>query len=315
MTLATFLRLGLFLQTGIVVALALWLLPSGYGWLALPIAAFVPLAVNGVALAFEFAVGAAVDPRTPRLPLRDRLAIWWEETLVSTRMFSFSQLFAARFPEPPLVRDPQRPAVLLVHGYLCNRAVWRALLDSGTLGGCNVATVNLEPIFGPIERYADVINGAVDRLRAATGATQVVLVGHSMGGLAIRAYLRSCSDAAVARVITLATPHHGTALAPLGTGANAKQMRIGSRFTTELEQALSPAVVAKFACIATRDDNLIVPRTSPLVRGAQHIVVERVGHLALLEDERAWQAIHDAVHAMPDHGLVAPRQRVIDSAT
>jgi triacylglycerol esterase/lipase EstA (alpha/beta hydrolase family) len=306
MTLATFLRLGLLLQTVIVAALALWLLPSGYAWLALPIVVLAPLAANGVALAFEFGVGAAVDPRTPKLPLRDLLAIWWEETLVSTRMFSFSQLFAASFPEPPLIRDPQRPALLLVHGYMCNRAVWRSLLDGGTLGACNVATVNLEPIFGPIERYAEVIGSAVERLRAETGATQVVLVGHSMGGLAIRAYLRSYGDAAVARVITLATPHHGTALAPLGTGANAKQMRIGSRFTTELRQALSPALVAKFVCIATRDDNLVVPRTSPLIPDAQQILVDRVGHLALLEDERAWQAIHDAA---------APRQRVIDSAT
>jgi pimeloyl-ACP methyl ester carboxylesterase len=306
MTLATFLRVGLLLQSGIVVALALWLLPSGYAWLTLPIVVLVPLAANGLALAFEFGVGAAVDPRTPRLSLRDLLAIWWEETLVSTRMFSFSQLFAARFPEPPLLRDPQRPAVLLVHGYMCNRAVWRTLLDSGTLGACNVATVDLVPIFGPIERYADVINSAVGRLRAATGATQVVLVGHSMGGLAIRAYLRRFGDAAVARVITLATPHHGTALAPLGTGANAKQMRIGSAFTTELRQALSPALVAKFICIATRDDNLVVPRTSPLIPDAQQIVVDRVGHLALLEDERAWRAIRDAA---------APRQRVIDSAT
>src|SRR5262245_26137780 len=285
MTLATFLRIGLFLQTVIVAALALWLLPDGYAWLAVPIVALFPLGATGVALAFEFAVGAAIDPRSSKLPLRDRLAIWWQETLVSTRMSSFSQLFAARFPEPPLVRDPQRPAVLLVHGYLCNRAVWRALLDSGTLGACNVATVNLEPIFGPIERYADVLNGAVDRLHAATGATKVVLVGHSMGGLAIRAYLRAFGDAAVARIITLATPHHGTALAPFGAGANAKQMRIGSRFTTELAQALSPALVAKFVCIAARDDNLIVPRTSPLLPHAQQIVVERVGHLALLEDE------------------------------
>ena len=315
MTLPTFLRLGLLLQTGVVVALALWLLPSGYGWLALPIAALVPLVVNGAAIAFEFGVGAAVDPRTSKLPVRARVAIWWQETLVSTRMFSFSQLFAAGFPEPPLVRDPQRPAVLLVHGYVCNRAVWRALLDSGTLAACNVATVNLEPIFGPIERYADVINEAVDRLLAATGATRVVLVGHSMGGLALRAYLGKFGDAAVARVITLATPHHGTALAPLGTGANAKQMRIGSGFMKQLEQALSPALVAKFVCIATRDDNMVVPRTSPLLPGAQQIVIERVGHLALLEDERAWRAIGNALQVTPDRGAAAPRQRVIDSAT
>jgi len=313
MTLATFLRIGLILQLGIAVALSLWLLPSHLAWLALPIVLLVPPVGTSLVLAFEFAVAAFVDRRVPGLPLRDRLSIWLQETAISTRMFAFTQLFAARFIDPPLVRDPQRPAVLLVHGYLCNHAVWRALLDSGSLGGCNVATIDLEPIFGPIERYAEVIAKAVDRLRAATAASQVVLVGHSMGGLAIRAYLARFGDASVARIVTLATPHHGTVLARFGSGANARQMGIGSSYMQELARALPPTLAAKFVCVATRDDNMIVPRTSPLLPGAQHVVLERVGHLALIEDARAWQVVQQQALGAP--GVPATsHQPVIDSA-
>jgi pimeloyl-ACP methyl ester carboxylesterase len=297
MTLAAFLRIGLVLQLALGAACALWLLPDGYGWLAVPIALLVPLVGTGFALAVEFAVGLIADPRKPPLPVRDLLAIWWEETLISTRMFSFAQLFAADFPEPKLVHDPQRVAALLVHGYFCNRAVWRALLDSGRLRDCNLATVNLEPILGPLERYGAVIDNAVARLRAATGATQVVLVGHSMGGLAIRAYLREFGDAAVSKVITFATPHHGTVFGPLGTGANAKQMAVASPFIKELAQASSPGLLAKFVCVATRDDNLIVPRSSPLLAGARHVLLDRVGHLALIEDKRAWQVLDEELRA------------------
>jgi triacylglycerol esterase/lipase EstA (alpha/beta hydrolase family) len=312
MTLSTFLRLGLVAQVGIAAVIALWVLPAHLGWLVLPFAVLLPLVGTGVMLAFEFAIGASVDRRVPKLSLPDRVAIWWQETLISTRMFAFSQLFAARFPEPSLVADPRRPAVLLVHGYLCNRAVWRALLDSGRLDDCNVATVNLEPIFGPIERYAEVIARAVEQLRTATGAAQVVLVGHSMGGLAIRAYLRAFGDAAIARIVTLATPHHGTVLAALGTGANAKQMRVGSSFTQELRAALTPAVLARLVCIATRDDNLIVPRSSPLLSGARQVLLEKVGHLALIEDPRAWQVVQEELRKANATGA---NQRVIDSAT
>jgi triacylglycerol lipase len=296
MSLATFLRVGLALQLGVGTACALLVLPDALEWLAIPIGILVPLVGTGVVLAFEFALGAISDPRIPALPKRELLAIWWEETRISTRMFSFAQLFASHFPELPVVHDPQRPAVLLIHGYLCNRAVWHALMDSEKLGGCNVATIDLEPIFGPLERYADVIHGAVDRLRSATGAAQVVLVGHSMGGLAIREYLRQKGDTNVAKVITLATPHHGTLFAPLGTGANAKQMAVGSPFMQQLAQAMSPQLAAKFVCVATREDNLIVPRSSPLLPGARQVLLDRVGHLALIEDPRTWQVLEDELH-------------------
>src|SRR5262245_48255790 len=139
-------------------------------------------------------------------------------------MFTWNQPFASTFPEQPLVRDPQRPAVLLVHGYMCNRAVWRPLLRSGRLRECNVATVNLEPVFGPIEKYGEVIARAVEALRAATGAARVTLVCHSMGGLAARAYLHAHDNDVVERVITIATPHNGTIFGAFGSGHNARQM-------------------------------------------------------------------------------------------
>src|SRR5262249_28719665 len=132
MTLERFLRLNLAAQLVVAVLLALWLLPASISWLAVAIALLGPLVGTAGVLAIGICIGAVVDPRRPALAFRDLVAVWWEETLISTRMFGLTQLFAARFPEPVLVRDPARPAVLLVHGYLCNRAVWRALLDSGT---------------------------------------------------------------------------------------------------------------------------------------------------------------------------------------
>lgn len=57
---------------------------------------------------------------------------------------------------------------------------------------------------------------AVARLREWTGAPKVVVVGHSMGGLAARAYVQSSLYRGdVAAVVTVATPHGGTALGDL----------------------------------------------------------------------------------------------------
>ncbi|MCU0952083.1 MAG: alpha/beta fold hydrolase [Burkholderiaceae bacterium] len=296
MSLATLLRLSLALQLIAGTLLARWLLPDGSSWLAaIAVGVLLPAVGTALVLAIELTVGAIVDPRAPRRSPLHVLRVWLGETACSLRVFGWRQPFEAGFAEPTVVRDAARPAVLLIAGYVCNRAVWRPLLQSGRLSHCNVATVNIEPVFGDIDLYADEVHAAVERLRAASGAPQVTLVGHSMGGLAIRAYLRRHGDAAVARVITLASPHHGTVFGVLGHGANARQMAKGCLYLTTLAGAETVARRQRFVCIATADDNLVVPRTSPLLPDAEHHVIDGVGHLALIEDPRAWALIAQSI--------------------
>ncbi len=274
-------------------ALAWWWLPAPVEpwWLAVA-AVLAPVAVVAGLLAIEFTVAATVDPRPARSsPLRV-LRMWLAEASVSLRLFMWRQPWRSAFAEPSLSRDPQRPALLLIAGFMCNRAAWRPLLDSAMLRGFNVATVNLEPIFGDIDDYADVVRDAVQKLRAGSGAARVMLVGHSMGGLAARVYLRRHGDAHVARVVTLATPHHGTIFGKLGHSRNARQMAKGSRFIAQLAGD-DRGRWARFTTVATRDDNLVIPRASPLLPGARQIEIDGVGHLALIEDPRAWQIVVD----------------------
>jgi predicted alpha/beta hydrolase family esterase len=281
-------------------ALAAWLLPAPVEpWQVALAAVLAPLLVVTGLLAVEFTVAAIVDPRSPRQPARRVLAIFLRETSVSLRLFMWRQPWRSGFAEPALTRDPQRPALLLIAGFMCNRAAWKPLLDSGQLRQFNVATVNLEPIFGDIDAYAEVVHRAVDSLREASGAARVMLVGHSMGGLASRVYLRRHGDAQVARVVTLASPHHGTVFGRLGHSRNARQMAKGSRFIAQVA-ADDCGRWTRFTTVATRDDNLVVPRASPLLPGSRQIEIDGVGHLALIEDPRAWQVIvEEARRALP----------------
>jgi triacylglycerol lipase len=297
----------------LLVGIAAWLLHlAGLAWwLAIPLALLLPFLFTAVVLGIEFLTGAAIDRRPgQRLALTTALRLWWLEACTSFRMFTWNQPFASTFAEQPLVRDPQRPAVLLVHGYMCNRAVWYPLLASGRLRECNVATVNLEPVFSPIDSYGEVIARAIDALREATGATRVTLVCHSMGGLAARAYLHAHGDDAVERVITVATPHNGTIFGAFGSGHNARQMRPGTTYLRDLTGAEPPERAARFVCIASRDDNLIVPRSSCLLPGARHILLDGIGHLALLVDPRLWDVLRELIVTER-----APAQRAMSSAT
>ncbi|HZX26941.1 MAG TPA: alpha/beta fold hydrolase [Telluria sp.] len=173
------------------------------------------------------------------------------------------------------------PPVLLVHGYGCNSGYWSHLIARLDAAGISHGGVDLEPMFASIDDFAPALAQAVERLRAATGAARVTLVAHSMGGLVCRAYLRAFGDDAVARVVTLGTPHHGSRLAALGLGANARQMRRDSGWLRELAAAESSARRARFTSIYTRHDNIVAPYASAELAGARNLAFDGVGHVAL----------------------------------
>jgi len=292
--LARMLRIGSTLEYVAAILLAVVLVLVGLPpWLALPLAALLPLAVHGVPLAIEFVVGALMDRRpVARLGPLALAAVWWRETWRSLVVFNIDQPWRARFPERPLQHDPGRPAVLLVHGYMCNRATWRPWVLGGLPARWNVATVNLEPVFAPIARYAEVIHAAVERLRAASGADRITIVCHSMGGLAVRAYLRAHGHHAARLIVTIDTPHRGTLFAHLGRGHNARQMRRASDFVRELERSPEPL---EFVCIASQHDNLIVPRDNQVLPGVEAFWFERIGHLSMTDDPAVLRTVIEIV--------------------
>jgi triacylglycerol lipase len=289
-----FLKTGAVLEALAAIVLARLLVLTGVPlWLAVLLAVLLPLAVHAVPLAIEFIVGAIVDRRpVARLGFGALVSVWWNETWRSFTVFNIDQAWRSRFPERPLVRDATRPSVLLVHGYICNRGTWRRWLLDGIPQHWNVATVNLEPIFGQVEEYSEGLHDAVERLRAATGAERVTLVCHSMGGLATRSYLRSHGHHAVGRVITIDTPHHGTIFAPLGHGHNAVQMRAASDFVREL--ATDPEPI-EFVCFASQHDNLVVPRDSQILECAEAVWFERIGHLAMTTSDEVLRKLIEVV--------------------
>jgi len=283
------LRVASLLLALAAMALALGLVQGGWTTGAvLALLTALALSLHGAPLAIEFITGALIDRRPgPRLSPLAALRLWWGETSAQFRVFMLDQPWRNGFAEPAPVHDPRRPAVLLIHGYLCNRAVWRRWLRP-LAADTNVATLSLEPPLGSISDYAASIARAVASLRAASGAERVILVGHSMGGLAAREYLRVHGGEAVSRLVTIATPHDGTVFAPFGLGRNAREMVRGSRFLTRLAAQPCPVPVV---CLATRDDNLVVPRRSTVLEGAQALWFEGIGHLALTQSPQVLAAL------------------------
>jgi triacylglycerol lipase len=208
------------------------------------------------------------------------LNAWFGEVITAPRVFFWRQPFRSR-AEPdhlPLGARGQR-GLVLVHGFVCNRGLWNPWMRGLRERNVPFIAVDLEPVFGSIDRYPQIIETAVARLEALTGAP-VVLVGHSMGGLAIRAWLaRFGADARIARVITIGSPHQGTWLARYGHTINGKQMRLGNAWLTQLAAHESASLRTRFTCFFGHCDNIVFPADSGVLDGAQNIHVPATAHV------------------------------------
>lgn len=244
------------------------------GAIALPCATMV--AVNLV---------SALESRAACEPMAHWLRAWLGETVAEFQTFVLRQPWTVR---PPAVRPatggtPQLP-VVLVHGYLCNHRLWDPIATRLRAQGHAVLAVNLEPVFTSIDNYAPIIDTAVQTLRQHAGTAQVLLVGHSMGGLAIRAWMRAHGTAQVARVVTLGTPHAGTQIDKHPRTPNGRQMDWHSDWLQTLAASESAALSGLLRIALTPQDNIVYPQRAQTLAGITPTVFAGVGHVQLCTD-------------------------------
>lgn len=199
----------------------------------------------------------------------------------------------------PAAGTALRTPVLLVHGYLCNHRVWDAMARQLHSAGHPVMQIDLEPVFAPIDSYAPQVEQAASELCRQTGAAKVALIGHSMGGLAIRAWMRAYGTTRVDRVITLGTPHAGTQIARRTRTPNGQQMVWRSAWLQELDNSESPQTRALMRIALTPQDHIVYPQREQVLPGVPVTVFDGLGHLELCRNGAviAWvlQQLDDTV--------------------
>ena len=196
-----------------------------------------------------------------------------------------------------LRRVDDRPPVLLVHGYGCSRAAWWYQRRRLEAAGWRVATINLEPLYTSIENYVAPLAQRIDEVLAQTASRQLILVGHSMGGLVARAYLRRHGADKVLRLITLGTPHGGSRLAWLGCGENARQMRPGSAWLTALAGDEPPV---ETLALYSSHDNYVFPQSNLEWPGVPQQTIDGLGHLSMLFSPRVSARLLEALAGSAD---------------
>lgn len=264
---------------------ALWLLATAPHSVGFAVGGLAAAALCHPAfMALEFALMRRVNRHDPAAPATRAQLVraWWAEVRVSVRVFCWDQPFRSQAEPDWMASVPTgKRGVVLVHGFLCNRGVWRPWLGRLRAAGHAFEAVNLEPVFGSIDDYAPLIEAAVQRVQAATGMAPVLLC-HSMGGLAARAWLRSYgAQAGAHHVVTFGTPHRGTWMARFSRSGNGRQMAPGGEWLRELESSEPPDQALRFTCWYSSCDNIVFPASTATLAGADNRFIAGVSHVQM----------------------------------
>jgi triacylglycerol lipase len=249
------------------------------------IGALLIASVHALVLGLEFLLLRFINRGDPAPPatVRDLLRAWWGEVCTATLVFGWRQPYCSTH-EPDHLPDSARGrrGVVLVHGFVCNRGLWNPWMCRLRAAGVPFVALNLEPVLGSIERYPALIEAAVRRVEDATGEPPLI-VAHSMGGLAVRAWFNAYDgDARVHSVVTIGSPHNGTWMARFGLVHNAREMRQGGDWLLALAQQEPAARRARFTCFYSHCDNIVLPASTATLPGADNRHVPGVAHVQLV---------------------------------
>jgi len=191
--------------------------------------------------------------------------------------------------------DSEKPPIILLHGLFHNRSCWWWFKwQLKRAGYKSIYSLRLSA-WHDIEILTEFIAKKVDQLRLQAGVEQVVLVGHSMGGILARNYIQRRGGAGrVAHCIQLGAPNGGSKLAPFAISPLARHLFPGSKFLADLNATMLPEGIP-MTCIFSRHDNIIIPATAGQLAGSREIALDRMGHMGLLYNRRAIGAVLQAL--------------------
>lgn len=172
--------------------------------------------------------------------------------------------------------------ILLVHGYFNTCSVWIYIRKYLVIQGFGpIYTLSLRRPFASIEEHAKTVGLKAEEIKRETGKTELVLIGHSMGGL-VSAYYAQNNP--VSKLIAIASPFRGTKLAKLAPGKNGREMERGSAMALRLSEPMAFPLYQ----IATKTDQLVLPYSSCItVADPTHqLILEDIGHASLLFSPR-----------------------------
>lgn len=281
------------------------------------------LVVRFVFIGITFGISRVYRSEAPpegRVGILGALWLWIRETAATVALYGLlhpiERLLRPALPISRDGRDGNRDgdggtAVVMLHGFFCNGGFFwwmrRALKRAGV---SHLYTLNMEPPFGSITGFARQASAYIEQVRRTTGCDRVILITHSMGGLVARRMRElNLSQDAMAGLITLGTPHHGTRHADILAGITTRQMRF--YLPVEKETPSNPwldrlnadefePLPYPVTSLYSYQDNIIAPQSSSVLGMAENLPLPGVGHLEMAFSRRVVDPVVERVVAWRD---------------
>lgn len=203
-------------------------------------------------------------------------------------------LAVASSPAAAAVHDP----IVFVHGFSGSASNWNTMINRFKADGYTADELyawnynsyqSNTVIAAQLATY-------VEQVRSRTGAAKVDVVAHSMGGLNSRQYLKFHGGTNyVDDWASLGSPHHGTTWAYGCISTPCVEMRPGSAFLSNLNAGDETPGAVNYGSWYSPCDELIEPKTSPVLSGAKNTQTACLGHLALITDATVYTQVRDHV--------------------
>jgi triacylglycerol lipase len=191
--------------------------------------------------------------------------------------------------------------VVLVHGY------------NGSPSGFATMAARLRAkkhtvVIAKLPGNDNVVNAKVIRdIVTARGWKKVAIVGHSMGGLSSRQYIRFNGGRRVATIyVSLGTPQKGLPVACLAPIGNGGQMCPDSAFLAKLNAGDETPGPTAYTSVYSTTDGLVPASASWLTDGACDVKVTGPTHQELLTDPAVFRIVLNAIDGKPCPGVRAP---------
>jgi triacylglycerol esterase/lipase EstA (alpha/beta hydrolase family) len=218
-------------------------------------------------------------------PARRRFVLAVAALLVAAFVTAIVASVASRPDEVTPVSQETPGPVLLVPGYGGSTAALDVLAAALRADGRDVTVVAAEGDgTEDLRTQAEALDRAARTALDGSGAESVDVVGYSAGGIVARVWVADLGgDALARRVVTLASPNHGTDLASVASGLGStacpeacQQLATDSDLLRELNADDETPDGPQWVAIWTADDKTVVPPDSGVLDGATTFSVQEV---------------------------------------
>jgi triacylglycerol lipase len=155
--------------------------------------------------------------------------------------------------------EPSREPVIILHGWNGTAAGMATMRDAFAAAGYPTYTIDFpgQNNITNAQRIADLVT----TVKAETGAEKVNLVGHSMGGLSARYYIKRLGGATNVRTyVSMGTSHYGYLPACLLGEQNGGQMCPANNFIRDLNVGDDTPGSVAYSTIRSTEDTADITR-------------------------------------------------------